>query len=266
MPGVANKAMHKRPRPTRSRSSENSSAATGITTHSTTTKNAKTPIALPAKIALRESGATNRPSRADSSRSRCQVLPNARTAANASDSQITPLATIRPRWPTEERKRSHDHHQQGKEAAGDHHLSGRQLDREILRKHGAGLSEPTQRRRGNARAAARVIASLAESIAIPGNLTPARGHGWPAKPRVLEKQSVDANFVFCSRRLPAAVRRSRSAGPAGSPRRCDFWDTTLASAVMAEIRVEHVFKCSEETFWTKVFSTTSTTGDCFRRF
>jgi len=27
----------------------------------------------------------------------------------------------------------------------------------------------------------------------------------------------------------------------------------LASAVMAEMLVEHVFKCSEETFWTKVF-------------
>jgi len=27
----------------------------------------------------------------------------------------------------------------------------------------------------------------------------------------------------------------------------------LASAAMAEIRVEHVFNCSEETFWTKVF-------------
>jgi hypothetical protein len=47
-------------------------------------------------MALRESGATNKPSSADSSRSRCQVLPRAKTAENASDSQITPAATMRP--------------------------------------------------------------------------------------------------------------------------------------------------------------------------
>src|SRR5439155_9970223 len=65
------------------------------------------------------------------------------------------------------------------------------------------------------------IASLAEPIAITGNLT-------------LPLLDGRAPRQFAPLQLRLLGR-----------------DATLA--VMAEMRVEHVFNCSEETFWTKVF-------------
>ncbi len=53
----------------------------------------ETPIALPAKTALRATGDASSPESAPSSRSRCQVRPSARTEANATATQMTPGAT-----------------------------------------------------------------------------------------------------------------------------------------------------------------------------
>ncbi len=95
IPGVAHSAISTNPTPTWPRSSANRSAAAGITTNSTTTRKASTPMLLPAKMALRAAGATKSPSSAPSSRSRCQVRPRASTAAKAMEIQITPDAMSR---------------------------------------------------------------------------------------------------------------------------------------------------------------------------
>ncbi len=93
MPGVATRATSARPGPKAMRSRLKKSAEAGTTTASIAKRNASTPRALPAKMALRARGETSSPVRADSSRSRCQVRLSESTAAKLTLTQMTAGAT-----------------------------------------------------------------------------------------------------------------------------------------------------------------------------
>src|SRR5690606_2276836 len=96
IPGLANKPSKQRPGATDNISTEKNKAARGKTITSIANKNRNSEIVLPRKRAPGASGLDNKPVSARPSRSRAQLRPSDKTAANNTDSQITPDITARP--------------------------------------------------------------------------------------------------------------------------------------------------------------------------